>query len=100
MGHPEQACQGCAAGAWPSITRSMTKPRGRWPAHPLLDRARPRALLSYRDVVMLQGCRDAAVDIKRVPIDEGRSAAGQEDRGADQFVDIAPARGRRALLEP
>ena len=33
-------------------------------------------------------------------VDEGRSLAGQEHGGADQFVDVSPTAGRRPLFEP
>jgi hypothetical protein len=33
-------------------------------------------------------------------VDKGRRLAGQEHGGADQFLDIAPAAGRRPLFEP
>src|SRR5271154_1156993 len=43
---------------------------------------------------------DAAVDIEDVAIDETRSVGSEEDRGADQLFDVAPAAHRRAAREP
>ncbi len=43
---------------------------------------------------------DAAVDIKRVSIHKGGSIAGKKDGRADQFLDIAPTGGGRALFKP
>ena len=43
---------------------------------------------------------DPTIDIERMAVDEGRSVAGQEDGGADQFVDVSPTAGRRPLFEP
>src|SRR5690606_36092442 len=43
---------------------------------------------------------DAAVDIEDVAVDEAGRVGGEEDRGACQFLDVAPAAGRRAVGEP
>src|SRR5689334_22999107 len=43
---------------------------------------------------------DPAIDIERVAVDEGRRLAGQEHGRTDQFLDIAPAGGRRPLFQP
>src|ERR1700677_1860337 len=43
---------------------------------------------------------DAAVDIEDVAIDETRGVGSKEDRGADEFLDVAPAGHRRAGREP
>ena len=44
--------------------------------------------------------RDAAVDEERGAVDEGRRVGGEEDAGADQLLDLAPAAGRGALFQP
>ena len=40
---------------------------------------------------------DAAVDVEDVAVDEGGGVGGEEDRGADELGDLAPASGRGAL---
>ncbi len=43
---------------------------------------------------------DAAVDVQNMAVDERRRMGGEEDAGAGQFFDFAPAAGGGAFFEP
>ena len=43
---------------------------------------------------------DAAVDVENVAVDEAGRVGGEEDRRADEFLDVAPTAERRAAGEP